>query len=209
MNATALSRIATGSSGSVVGSYATVGLVFKIHLSAKLMLGLILDASYGADVADPLATNDTTRGSRATLCGDTIVVIGRYKISDQVSVHAGLRSVGIGGSVSLSATLGPGAGGALLNAYSASLAKKRDTGLVIGAAYEKPEITLRGALTYQSQTKHTMMPFRVRSVSGMKHRRRHLGQPVANQQLSQPSKWRNLQHGRGQDLVWCALHRHR
>ncbi len=134
--------------GDVALSYSTVGLAFKTDLSEAFSLGLSLDPTFGADVAYPTTTGYPLGGSRATLRGDTLALIGRYKVSDQISVHAGLRSVGIGGDVSLFN------GGA--NFYRASFANDRSTGYLIGAAYEKPEIALRVALTYQSETSHTL-----------------------------------------------------
>lgn len=146
--------VGSGSSGDVAGSYSTVGIAVKTDISPKLSLGLSLDPTFGADVSYPTATNYPLRGSRAKLRGDTVALIGRYKFSDQVSVHAGLRSVTIGGDLSLSSTtIVPGVP---VNFYRGSFANTRDLGYLIGAAYEKPEIALRVALTYQSETKHAI-----------------------------------------------------
>ncbi|MCF8486166.1 MAG: outer membrane protein transport protein [Rhodobacteraceae bacterium] len=134
--------------GNVAQSYSTIGLAFKTDLNEKLSLGLTLDPTFGADVAYPTGTGYPIAGSNAKLRGDTIAVIARYKINDKVSVHGGLRSVGVGGNVSLFN------GGT--NFYSATIANKRDLGYLIGVAFEKPEIALRVALTYASETEHKL-----------------------------------------------------
>ena len=138
--------------GDIAKDYSTLGIAFKTDLNDKLSLGLTIDPSFGADVAYPNPSPGplqyTIRGTNATLNGDTVALIGRYKMSENFSVHAGLRSVGIGGNASVAS------GGVTL--YSASYAHDRALGYLVGAAYEKPEIALRVALTYASETKHDM-----------------------------------------------------
>lgn len=138
--------------GNVGDSYSQVGLAFKMDVNDKLSLGLQLDPSFGADITYPLASPGPgpypIRGTNATLDGDTIALMAKYKVTDNISVHGGLRSVGVGGSV------GVFSGGAQF--YQANYATDRDLGFLIGAAYEKPEIALRVALTYQSETTHDL-----------------------------------------------------
>ncbi|MFN4130143.1 MAG: outer membrane protein transport protein, partial [Paracoccaceae bacterium] len=134
--------------GNVTKNYTTLGLAFKTDVTDKISLGVTLDPTFGADVAYPTGTGFPIAGSTAKLRGETIAVVGRYKFSENVSVHGGLRSVGIGGNVSLFN------GGA--NIYRATFANDRDIGYLIGAAYEKPEIALRVGLTYASETKHNL-----------------------------------------------------
>jgi long-subunit fatty acid transport protein len=136
------------SSGDVASRYSTLGFAIKTDINDKLSLGLTVDPTFGADTAYPLGTGYLLAGSTAKLRGDTIAMIGRYKFTDTVSVHAGLRSVGIGGNVNLFS------GGA--NFYRASFGNDRDLGYLIGAAFERPEIALRVALTYASETKHDL-----------------------------------------------------
>lgn len=134
--------------GDVAETYTTLGFAIKTDITDKLSLGLTIDPSFGADTLYPTGTGYPLAGASAKLRGDTLAVIGRYKVSDALSVHAGLRSVGIGGTVSLFN------GGA--NFYRGSFANDRDLGYLVGAAFEKPEIALRVALTYASETKHDL-----------------------------------------------------
>ncbi|WP_430464026.1 outer membrane protein transport protein [Tabrizicola sp.] len=135
--------------GDVAKNYSTLGIAFKTDLNEKISLGFTIDPSFGADVAYPNPSPGPypIAGTNATLNGDTVALIGRYKLNDNFSVHAGLRSVGIGGNATVVSSLGT---------YSASYANDRSLGYLVGAAYEKPEIAMRIALTYASETKHDM-----------------------------------------------------
>lgn len=136
-------------SGDVGESYTQVGIAFKMDVNEKLSLGLQIDPTFGANIAYPLAGSFyPIRGTTAELNGDTLALVARYKINDNFSVHGGLRSVGIGGSVAVYS------GGVPF--YAASYATDRDLGYLIGAAYEKPEIAMRVALTYSSETSHDL-----------------------------------------------------
>lgn len=132
--------------GNVTKSYTTVGFAVKTDINEKLSLGLTVDPTFGADVFYPTGTGFPLAGSSAKLRGETFAAVARYKINENISVHGGLRSVGIGGDLFL-----PAAGN-----YRASFGNDRDLGYLIGAAYEKPEIALRVALTYASETKHML-----------------------------------------------------
>lgn len=138
--------------GDVGVSYTSVGVAAKADLGDKFSLGVSLDPTFGADISYPSPSPGPgpypIRGTNAELNGDTLAVIGRYKINEGFSVHAGLRYVGVGGNV------GVFNGGAPV--YAASFETDRDIGYLVGAAYEKPEIALRVALTYQSETNHTL-----------------------------------------------------
>lgn len=134
-------------SGDLAKSYGMTGLALKMDLNDRLSLGLQFDQSFGADVAYPVAPYPLA-GTRATINSDTVMLAARYKFGNGLSVHGGLRSVGVGGDVTIVN------GGAV--AYSAGFGSDRDTGFMLGAAFEKPEIALRVALTYFSQTDHAM-----------------------------------------------------
>jgi long-subunit fatty acid transport protein len=143
--------------GDIAKDYSSLGIAFKTDLNDKLSLGFTIDPSYGADVAYPNPSPGPgpypIRGTNATLNGDTVALIGRYKLNENFSVHAGLRSVGIGGNASIASdTVAPNG----VPFYSATYAHDRSLGYLVGAAYEKPEIALRVALTYASETKHDM-----------------------------------------------------
>lgn len=131
-------------SGQVAPSYTSVGLGLKTDLNEKLSLGLIMDQPWGADVAYttpgyPLA------GTAAHVNSTSMTVLARYKINDQFSVHGGLRHTSVSGN--FASPVGP---------YASTYSSDSDMGYVVGAAYEKPEIALRVALTYSSETDYAL-----------------------------------------------------
>jgi long-chain fatty acid transport protein len=134
--------------GDVSPTYRQLGFAIKTDLNEKISLGLSIDPTFGADIFYPAGTGYPLRGTNAELNGDTLSVIGRYKFNESFSAHAGIRSVGVGGNVAIFSGGNP--------LYAAGFDTDRDVGYLVGAAFEKPEIALRVALTYQSSTTHTL-----------------------------------------------------
>jgi len=132
------------SSGDVAPSYAQTGIAFKTDVNDKLSFGMIVDQPFGAAVNYNTA-GYPLYGVNATVTSTGLTFLGRYQINEAFSVHAGLRSVTTSGSVGSAIPAGPYAG-----PYGATFGDGSGTGYVVGAAYEKPEIALRLALTYAS-----------------------------------------------------------
>lgn len=135
------------SSGNAIESYTQLGFAIKTDLTDKISLGLQIDPSFGADVFYPTGTGYPLAGSNAELNGDTLTLVGRYKFSENLSVHAGIKSVGLGGNLQV-VGLGP--------IPATSYDTDRDTGFLAGVAYERPDIAMRVALTYYSNTNHSL-----------------------------------------------------
>jgi long-subunit fatty acid transport protein len=136
------------SSGNALEGYTQLGFAIKTDLTDKISLGLQIDPSFGADIFYPTGTGYPIAGSNAELNGDTVSLIGRYKFNENFSAHAGIKSVGIGGNVTL--------GGIFAGVAATSYDTDRDIGYLVGAAYERPDIALRVALTYYSETTHDL-----------------------------------------------------
>lgn len=131
--------------GDVAGNYLSFGAAYKRDLNDKLSIALILDQPWGANVQYPVVLG----GGYAHLRSSAITLAGRYKTSENFSVHAGLRYVTIDGNVFVpTAVPGP--------VLPQSFASDGDLGYMIGAAYEIPDIALRVALTYFSETEHNL-----------------------------------------------------
>lgn len=128
--------------GDVAENYLSFGAAYKRDLSDQLSIALILDQPWGAHVRYPVAFGN----SFAELRSSAITLAGRYKTSENFSVHAGLRYVTIDGNLNV-----PGSGVALQ-----SFSSDADIGYLVGAAYEIPDIALRVALTYFSETEHSL-----------------------------------------------------
>lgn len=126
-------------SGKVSPAYSSFGLAMKVDLSEKLSMGVIVDQPWGADVAYVTPPYPLT-GTSASVESTATTVLARYKINDSFSLHGGLRHVTVSGFYD---PVGP---------YASTYANDSDTGYVVGAAFEKPEIAMRVALTYSSET---------------------------------------------------------
>lgn len=134
---------ATSSIGNVADSYGQLGLGFKTDFNDRLSFALIIDEPYGADIQYPSSAAAPLGNTAAELDSRAITGLLRYKFDDNFSAHGGIRVQRISGNVVL-----PGAGTTVELENSTSL------GYAIGAAYERPEIALRVALTYFSEVDH-------------------------------------------------------
>jgi long-subunit fatty acid transport protein len=127
--------------------YSQVALAFKMDLNDSISLGLIIDQPYGVDVVyggDPTTTR--LGGTAAELSTRGITAIGRYRFNDSFSVHAGFRQVSLNGEVTLA-----GQAYSILSGYNVQMNDGEGTGWLAGVAYERPDIALRVALTYNSE----------------------------------------------------------
>lgn len=130
-------------SGDITPSYFTFGGGVKRQINDQFSLAVIYDQPFGAsvDYLAPPGPGYPVAGFEAELRSFAITALGRYEVNDRFSVHGGLRYVTLSGTVNA----GPntfeyeGSGG---------------LGYVVGAAYEIPDIALRAALTYSSETQH-------------------------------------------------------
>lgn len=129
-------------SGNVGSDYSQLSLSLKMDVNEQISFAFIVDQPFGANVdygdADP---GYPIGGSSAEFRSSGLTVAGRYKFNDNFSVHAGVRQVGIDADVTVATPLG---------AYVATYANDTALGYLIGAAYERPDIALRVALTYNS-----------------------------------------------------------
>ncbi|THD83050.1 hypothetical protein E7811_12990 [Aliigemmobacter aestuarii] len=122
--------------------YTTLSFAMKKQLNDQWDLGLLLNTPVGADVAYAPATGYIYGGSTATIKSQALTAMLRYKVNGNVSVYGGLTAQRAEGNV------------ALFNGYTMSTSRETDYGYMLGAAYEKPEIALRVALTYTSAITH-------------------------------------------------------
>ncbi|OWY18330.1 hypothetical protein B6V73_00545 [Thioclava sp. JM3] len=133
-------------SGDMAPGYGTLSLGYKQALNDQWDLAVIFDQPVGAKVNYPSGTGYPIAGSTATIKSAAITALARYKMPNNISVYGGLRSESVSGKASLYK------GGA--NYYNLDTSQETDFGYVIGAAWEKPEIAARVALTYNSKIDH-------------------------------------------------------
>ncbi|WPY95234.1 outer membrane protein transport protein [Limimaricola variabilis] len=129
----------------------------KFDVSPQVSMALIADQPFGADIAYSENPMSNLGGTTAQLDSHAITAVGRYKFNDNFSVHAGVRRETLSADIALSGfAYGPTFIGTnrTLNGYSVTLDESSANGYLVGAAYEKPEIALRVALTYNSAIEH-------------------------------------------------------
>lgn len=144
---------AGGATFSGVGKdYTQVGLGLKMDLNEQLSAALYYDQPYGVDIAYP-TTSVMFGRTAATLESDALNLMLRYKFNENFSIHGGVRHQKISAKVTL-AGAGYGAPGGV--AFAADFRESTGTGYAIGAAYERPEIAMRVAVTYFSSVDHKL-----------------------------------------------------
>ncbi len=129
-------------------SYSSVGFALKMDLTDQISAALIIDEPFGVNVeytdgafgGSPLTDLDN---GRAHIGSTGVTGVVRYELNNGFSVHGGIRAQQIGGEIASS----PG----FLQASS-----DFDYGYLVGAAYERPEIALRVALTYNSEIENEL-----------------------------------------------------
>ncbi len=137
-----------GESGDVANNFFQLGLGFKADVNEQLSYAVIFDQPFGADV-EYGAGSFNLGGTIAQADAYALTTLLRYKFDERFSIHGGLRAQRADGIIQLrGAAYGP------FNGYDVRLEEDWAPGYVIGVAYERPEIALRIALTYQSEIEH-------------------------------------------------------
>lgn len=134
-------------SGDMSANYVQFGAAVKMNMNDRVDVALIFDQPFGANVAYPTATGYYAQDTTAELNTTALTFVGKYKLPSNMSFLAGLRYQTF--TADASVPFIPGG-------YTASGATDGGLGYLVGVAYEKPEIALRVALTYNSKIKHSL-----------------------------------------------------
>lgn len=135
-------------SGTVSPDYSTIGAALKFDVDDRVSVALIIDEPYGADVAYPdgipfpAGPDYPLAGAEANIDARGITVLGKYQFNENVSLYFGPRAVTADGALRIATSAG---------IYDATYNEDTAYGYVVGAAYERPDIALRVALTYTSE----------------------------------------------------------
>ncbi len=136
-------------------AYSNLGFAFKTDLSERLSIALMANQTFGADAA---YTAGFYTGLEAHWSSDQIAAVLKYDLAERISVYGGLRFVRSSATINIPVQmLAPPVPGipVVLGPYSATAASDSQVGYLVGAAYEIPDIALRGSLTYQSEITHS------------------------------------------------------
>ena len=134
-------------------SYVSLGFAVKMDLSDRMSVALMANQPYGADAK---YTGGFYTGLEAHWTSTQLAAVLKFDVTDRVSVFGGLRYVQSSANINIPVQmLSPPVTPIVVGPYTADAAKDGQTGYLIGAAYEIPDIALRGSLTYQSAITHT------------------------------------------------------
>lgn len=134
------------SSGDMAPSYFSFGAAYKADINDSWSYAIILDEPVGGDVdysgADVMYP---FVGSTAEIDSLALTGIVKYTTPQNFSVYGGVRAQRVKGDVSIP----------VFGSYTLSTNNDLEFGYLVGAAWEKPEIAARVALTYISEIEHT------------------------------------------------------
>ncbi|MEM9425927.1 MAG: outer membrane protein transport protein [Pseudomonadota bacterium] len=133
-------------SGDMLSTYANLGVSYKADLNDRLSYAIIFDQPYGADTEYPTGTTHPFAGSTAEVNSNAISTVLQYNFDNGASVYGGPRFQ----TLQAEAFLPP------LGGYTVESDTNFALGYLVGAAYERPDIALRVALTYHSKTTHDL-----------------------------------------------------
>jgi long-chain fatty acid transport protein len=153
----------TGTYGAAVGggaitnvapSYSFTTLAYRTDISDDMSLAIIQDEPFGANVNWTSDSNVGISGTpgysfigiSAQIKSSATTALVSYDAADNVTVYGGLKSQSVSASVS----------NPLVGVYELSTNTDSSMGYVVGAAFEKPEIAMRVALTYHSKVEHDL-----------------------------------------------------
>ncbi|MDB5660870.1 MAG: hypothetical protein JWS10_3485 [Cypionkella sp.] len=132
------------SSGDMARGYNQIGMAVKTKLNDHWDLGVIFDQPFGAKVDYPSGTNYFAQGSTAELNASALTTVLKYRTDNNISIFGGLRYELMDAKASVPFVAG----------YVVDSDQSSGLGYLVGVAYEKPEIALRVALTYNSKISH-------------------------------------------------------
>ncbi len=132
-----------GDTGDVTPSYSMTTFAMRADINDTMAVALIQDNPFGADVN---WASGLLAGTIGKVESDATTVLLSYDASDAVTVYGGFKNQ----SVEVSASV------PLVSNYSLTGSNSSAIGYVMGAAFEKPEIALRVALTYHTKIDHSM-----------------------------------------------------
>lgn len=151
------------SSGDMAGGYNNVGAGVKTELQEGLDAALIFDQPFGANTVYPTDTRYYARGTIASLDTNAMTALVRYRFPSNVSLFGGLRYQTFSASAVIPFVTNP----ARPLPYTATAAEDSAWGYVLGAAWERPEIAARVALTYNSAIDYELQTTETSFIGGL------------------------------------------
>jgi long-chain fatty acid transport protein len=138
-----------GDTGDLFESRWNLSAAFKNRLNARLSYAILFDQPFGADTDYGEGTfppGFTYEGSLADLDTNQVTGVAAYDVTDNVKLFAGLRAQRLEAEAAIP----------FISGYSVEADADWGYGYLAGAAYARPEIALRVALTYYSEIEHDL-----------------------------------------------------
>lgn len=135
------------SSLDMTNGYGYLGLALKFAVTDNIDVAFIYDEPFGATIAYPFPNTYFASGSTASLSSRAFTAIGKYRFGERFSVYGGVRQQNLSAAAMIPFIPG---------GYMATGGWDDGTGYLLGAAYERPDIALRVALTYNSTVTHNL-----------------------------------------------------
>lgn len=150
----------SGNTGDVFKSHVGFSAALKGDLTDQLSWAIIFDQPYGADTRYGAGTMTSAipgvvfsyDGTKADLDTNQITTLAAYDLRPDVKIYGGLRAEQLKADAAVP-FVGPTSG---LPGYTVNAGANWAMGYLLGAAYSRPEIALRVALTYYSSIKHDL-----------------------------------------------------
>lgn len=139
------------SSGNMADVYSSLGGAIKLQVNDKVAFGLTINEPVGANVGYDTA-GYVFDGTNAEVNTTAITGLVKYALNSNVSAFGGVRIERAKGVATVRLTPAPSFPAP--QSYTAQTDTNTGYGYVLGAAYEKPEIALRVALSYVSAIDH-------------------------------------------------------
>lgn len=139
-----------GNTGDVFKSYRDLSAAYKADLTDRFSYALLFDQPYGADTRYGAgsfpAGGFSYDGTTAEIDTYQLTAMAAYDPTPNIKVFAGLRAEQLYGKTAIP----------FINDYQVESDEDWGLGWLAGAAYHRPEIALRVALTYASAIDHDL-----------------------------------------------------
>jgi long-chain fatty acid transport protein len=149
-----------GDTGEVLPNYSFNTIAFRTDINDNFSVAVIQDQPFGASV-DWIGGD--FNGVKANIESDATTALISYAMADNMTIYGGVKSQTFKASAEVpfvgAAIFHPTTGAFIsfigdATGYSISSTKDSSLGYVVGAAFEKPEIAMRVALTYHTKVDH-------------------------------------------------------
>lgn len=144
---TGTATVVNQSSGNVGVNYTQLSASYKWeYAGTPWSAAIVFDQPFGAAIDYPAGTSYPLRTTNAELSSNAVTLFGKYQINPNVSVFGGLRAQSLEAEASVPVVSG----------YTARGDTDYGFGYAVGGAYERKDIALRVALTYNSEVEHSL-----------------------------------------------------